>query len=243
MQLATLPAETPPVPGVELAVGIEFAQDVGGDLYLFLQAPGCLGLAVGDVCGKGVPAALAATSITHLLPWLHPLQNPAQALANLNDDLVQHLPGNSFASLCLAILELDTGRLRIWNCGHPPPLRWHAATGRVLEAAVHNRLLGILSPWEGHEEVWQLEPGDVVLLYSDGLSEARNTTGELFGESRAAEVVAAHSRRPAGEILEAVRSAVEAWGTPSDDVTLLICKYLAPGERARAAAKEVAAGE
>lgn len=230
MQLATLPAEMPTVPGVDLAVGIEFAQDVGGDLYLFLREPGRLGMGVGDVCGKGVPAALAATSISHLLPWLNPLPDPGQALANLNDDLEAHLPSGSFASLCLAILEPGTGLLRLWNAGHPPPLHWHADDGRVTEAAVHNRLLGIVPGWHGREEVWRLAPGDVVLLYSDGLSETRNSTGELFGEERVAEVLAANAGRSAQEILDAMRTAVYAWGTPADDVTLLICRYQGAGE-------------
>jgi len=230
MQLAALPSETPAVPGVDLAVGIEFAQDVGGDLYLFLRDADRLGMVVGDVCGKGVPAALAATSITHLLPWLHPLRDPAAALANLNEDLAQHLPINSFASLCFLLLEPASGQLRIWNGGHPPPLHWRANEGRITEAETFNPLLGILPIWEGQDEVWQLAPGDVVLLYSDGLTETRNAAGELYGEKRVAEVLAAHAGRPASEILEAVRSAVYAWGTPTDDITLLVCKYLGTGE-------------
>jgi hypothetical protein len=230
MQLAALPSQTPSVPGVDLAAGIEFAQDVGGDLYLFLHEPDRLGLVVGDVCGKGVPAALAATSISHLLPWLHPLRSPETALANLNDDLAQRLPGNSFASLCLLSLEPATGRMQIWNGGHPPPLHWRQKEGRISEAQVFNPLLGILPVWEGESETWQLAAGDVVLLYSDGLTETRNVRGELYGEARAAAVLAAQAHRPAAEILEAVRSAVYAWGTPADDVTLLVCKYLGAGE-------------
>jgi len=232
MQLATLPSEIPVVPGVDLAVEIEFAQDVGGDLYLLLREPGRLGLVVGDVCGKGVPAALAATSITHLLPWLEPLRDPRTALANLNLDLEEHLPGNSFASLCLVTLELGSGQVQIWNGGHPPPLHWHRKDGRITEAEVYNSLLGIVSDWEGQQETWHLEPGDVVLIYSDGLFETRNTRGELYGEARVATALAAHAHRPAAEILAAVRSAAYDWGTPTDDVTLLVCKYLGTGEAA-----------
>jgi hypothetical protein len=230
MQLAALPAETPVVPGVELAAGIEFAQDVGGDLYLFLHEADQLGLVVGDVCGKGVPAALAATSISHLPPWLQPLRDAGKALANLNADLDEHLPNGSFASLCLATLEPSSGRMRIWNGGHPPPLRWRQETQRVEEATVYNPLLGILPMWAGEAEAWQLDPGDVVLLYSDGLTETRNAAGELYGEARVAEVLAAYAERSAPEILAEVRSAGYAWGTPTDDVTLLVCKYRGTGE-------------
>lgn len=224
MQQAALPAAPFSLPDLDLAARAEFAREVGGDFYLFIPHGPRLGLVIGDVCGKGMPAALAATSIGHLLPWLRPLEDPQQALSDLNQDLAERLPESSFVTLALAEIEPATGRLRLWNAGHPSALLWREAEQRVVEISAPGPLLGILPSWEGEPEERTLEPGDVLLLYTDGLVETRTEVGELFGTERLSRALAVAARRPAGEIAEALIRSVEDWGAPTDDLTLVVCK-------------------
>jgi serine phosphatase RsbU (regulator of sigma subunit) len=224
MQMAALPASPPRVEGLDIAAQTEFARQVGGDFYLFLQDGGRVGLATGDVCGKGLPAALASTSICHLLPWLKPLRDARRALADLNADLIERLPDGSFATLALADVDLASRSLRLWNAGHPPALLYRAATGQVVETRVHNPLLGVLARWDAEPEECPFGPDDVLLLCTDGLVEARGPAGELFGMERAAAALAGSASRPASEIAAALVLAVREWAAPSDDLTVLICK-------------------
>lgn len=227
MQNASLPAIPPRVPGLDIEARLEFAREVGGDFYLFLMEGERVGLVVGDVSGKGVPAALISTTVAHLLPTLQPLKDPALALRRLNQDLTQRLPTNAFVSLVLAEVDTGAGSLRTWSAGHPPALLWRAGEGRVVQAEGHNPLLGIFPEYHCHPEDWPLETGDVLLLYSDGLIEASNAQDEQYGVERAAEVLRQNTNRSAEGIADALVSAVRQWGDLSDDLTLLICKRVA----------------
>jgi hypothetical protein len=229
IQEAVLPAAPPRVPGLDIAARSTFAREVGGDFYLFLSDGERVGFAIGDVSGKGMPAALTATSIGHLLPWLQPLRDPCRALSELNRELTDHLPGHAFVTLTLVEADLLQGRVFLWSAGHPPPLLWRQKAAIVMEARVHNPLLGAFPGWEGCAEEWPLEPGDVLVLYSDGLSETRNDRGEEFEHCRAARALAEHAHESAEEILDALTEAVNRWGTPADDLTILICRRVPTG--------------
>jgi hypothetical protein len=226
IQTAALSA-IPAVPQLDIAARLQFAREVGGDFYLVLEQHEKIGLVIGDVTGKGLPAALTATSINHLLPWLDPLRDARRALCQLNQDLVQRLPAGAFVTLTLVEADLGARSLRVWNAGHPPALLYRTASKGVVETQIFNPLLGVLPSWTGQPERWSLEPGDVLVLYSDGLLETRNTAGELFGTVRIAQVLAENISSSADQIAEALVQAATQWGAVTDDLTVVVCKRIA----------------
>jgi hypothetical protein len=227
MQRAVLPVAPPCVDGLEIAARSEFAREVGGDFHLFLDDGERRGFVVGDVSGKGIPAALAATSIGHLLPWLHPLCDSDQALSDLNQHLCERLPTEAFVTLALVETDLAAGSLRLWSAGHPPPLCWQARTGRVVEAcAAPGMALGLFPSWTGEASEIAFDAGDVLLLYSDGLVETRNAQGEQFGAERAGEILAENAVAGPDAVAEALVGRVREWGALDDDLTILVCRRL-----------------
>lgn len=226
VQQAALPEKVPSFPGVECALLNRSAGDVGGDFLLFLppQQSDTFGVVIGDVSGKGLPAALASTGIAHLLPYLRPLENPARALGELNQDLLERLPEEFYATLLLLEVSTVANRLRLWTAGHLPPLLWRAGEKRVVFGGASDLPMGMFPDWKGTAEEIAWEIGDILLLYTDGLTEARNAMGEQFGSSRAAAVLAENADKTAEEIVQALLDAVVASGTLVDDLTLFICK-------------------
>ena len=231
MQQAALPLSTPEVPGLEIAAISLPAREVGGDFYLFLEShegsPAHLGLVVGDVSGKGIAAALAATSVAHLLPWLRPLGDPAAALEVLNRDARERLPGEAYVTLILADIDREAGSVRLWSAGHTPVVGWRARESRTVESSVYNSYLGLLPAWGGSPESWPLDIGDVLVLYSDGLSETRDAQGKQFGSESIARVLGENALLPAPAIAQALIAAEARWGSTGDDLTLVVCKRVA----------------
>jgi hypothetical protein len=227
IQKAVLPGGPPQAPGLAIAVRSQPASQVGGDFHLFLSENDRTGLVIGDASGKGIPAALIATSVAHLLPWLAPLEDPRRALSALNRDLLDHLPTDAFVTLTLAEVDPSANCLRLFTAGHPPALicRPDAA---VVESSLHNQLLGIFPSWHCEPEEHVFEPGDVLALYSDGLVEARGAGGEMFGAARVMEALARSAPLSVEEIADSLLRAANEWGPPTDDLTLIICKRL-PG--------------
>ena len=224
VQRSSLPIAPPVVAGAQLALRTEPSREVGGDFHAFVTDPAGtrLGIAVGDVSGKGIAAALTATSIGYLLPYLEPLRMPHAALVRLNKDLSERLPETSFATLIYTELNLETGTLRVWNAGHPPALLWRARDGRVEDTPSGVAPpLGLFSVWRAPEQELQLAPGDLVLLHSDGVLEVRGADGPLFGEERLRQLVAAHAAKGPTALLEAILTALHAYGEPGDDLTLV----------------------
>jgi sigma-B regulation protein RsbU (phosphoserine phosphatase) len=224
IQKAALPVHSPEVPGWDIAARYEFDREVGGDFYLYLTGENRLDVVVGDVAGKGVPAALTSTSISHLLPWLRKMEPVEKALADLNEALGERLPTDSFVTLVLAEISLTGGEIGLWNAGHPCALRWDASAAMVRRSLVHNPFLGVLDDWSGSAETWTLAPGEAVVLYTDGLVETRNAGGEEFGQVRCAAILERVADWPAAEIADAMLKEVKAFGRPHDDVTVLVCK-------------------
>jgi serine phosphatase RsbU (regulator of sigma subunit) len=228
IQAAAIPQTPPRIEGLEIAVRCEFARTVGGDFLLFLSdgstEPTKHVFVIGDASGKGVPAALVATSIAHLLPWLRPLEDPAAALQTLNRDLFERLPREAFVTLTLVELDVREGRIRLWPAGHPPAILCRAGQSRVEHSSTYNRPVGMFAEWEPSVEEWPLQAADTLLLYSDGLIEARNETGEQFGVERCERAFDEVAGRSAEEIVETLGAAVHAWGHPTDDLTLLVVR-------------------
>ena len=227
IQQTLLPKALPEIPGYEVAAYYQPAREVGGDFYDFLTLEdGRLGLVVGDVTDKGVPAALVmATTRTMLRAAAQRLLSPGEVLQRVNDVLVQDIPPNMFVTCLYAILDPGSGRLVYANAGHDLPYRRRAGRG---EGAEELRARGMplgLMPGMGYEEKEMvLNRGESVLFYSDGLVEAHDRRREMFGFPRLQGLVGAH--RSGGSALisfllaELARFTGEDW-EQEDDITLV----------------------
>ena len=234
IQHAFLPKDVPALPGWQLMPYYQPAREVGGDFYdIFVFADGRLGLVIGDVSGKGVPAALVmATVHTMLRTAVQGMLAPGEVLARVNDLLAAEIPAGMFVTCFYALLDPGSGRLRYANAGHEPPYRQHG--GSVTELWATGMPLGLLPGSCYEEQEATLAPGESLLFYSDGLVEAHNPGREMFGFPCLQKLLEAHPDAPSliGFLLgELQRFTGEGW-EQEDDVTLLLLQRL-PGLHAR----------
>jgi predicted ester cyclase len=224
IQQASLPKEVPTLEGWRIAPHYQPAREVGGDFYDFFELDdGQLGLVVGDATSKGVPAALVMSSARSMLRAVAQTSNsPGEVLRRANDPLVADIPANMFVTCFYAILEPESGSLRYANAGHDLPYV-RRDDGKAEELRAKGMPLGLM-PGMGYEEKQTiLNSGEAALLYSDGLVEAHDPKGEMFGFPRLRELVAEHGEeRTLGEVLlkELCSFVGEGW-EQEDDITLL----------------------
>jgi len=222
------PTAPPIVPGYELQ-GISFpCYEIGGDYYDFIQRDdGRLVVALGDVSGKGTAAALLMSSLhaaIHAQASSH--DSLVDTICAVNRYLADNIPANRFVTLFCAELDPDSGALSFLNAGHNPPLIIHSA-GTVEQLASGGLPLGIKADADYREGRTQLQHGDVLVIYSDGVTEATSPTGEEFGPTRLYEVVSRNIDASAAGIRDRIESALTkfAQGTrAADDITLVIVK-------------------
>ena len=229
IQLTLLPKDLPAVPGWEFAAFYQPARQVGGDFYDFFALPGQrLGLVIADVADKGVPAALMmAVSRTIVRATAASGRRPAAALKLANTLMFKDSWSDLFVTAFYALLEPQTGRLAYANAGHNRPLWVQPSTGQVHELAAHGIALGVLKAIKLEECEIGVAPGDTVVFYTDGVTEARNGKGELFWEERLRATLEAHAEDSAQKIQNAILAAVEEFtdGAPlADDLTLFVIK-------------------
>ena len=231
IQRGLLPVQAPHVAGVDLAGYNAACHTVGGDYYDFLPYPdGRVGLLVGDVAGKGMPAALLMSSLQARVQVLFDdPTNLAALVTRLNRIISSNCPSNRFITFFIGVLEPKTGELTYVNAGHNPPLVAHA-DGSVEKLEGTGLILGILPMATYQQGVCHLDPGDAVLLFSDGVTEAvRPTADEEFGEERLAEVLAGLRSQNADSIITSINQKVEDFtggAPPADDITLVVAKRL-----------------
>jgi len=226
IQQTLLPKAVPELPGYGIAAYYQPAREVGGDFYDFLELEdGRLGLIVGDVTDKGVPAALVmATTRTMLRAAAARLDSPGEVLERVNDVLHPDIPPNMFVTCLYAILDPETGLLRYANAGHDLPYLRHA--NGVTELRATGMPLGLM-PGMGYEEKEAtLEVGDGVLFYSDGLVEAHDPDREMFGFPRLQGFVGAHDGGATlvDFLLAELDRFVGAGWEQEDDITLVTLK-------------------
>lgn len=231
IQLSLLPTTLPQVPGWEFATYYQAAQQVGGDFYDVLilpHEPHRVGLVIADVTGKGVPAALMmAFSRAILRAEASTHSAPHVVLEHTNDWIRQGRPAHLFVSTFYATLDTQTGELRYASGGHDRPLWRRHATGECVKLTARGSLLGAFDDIAAEERQIDLAPGDSVLCYTDGVTEAMDEARNLFGEERLHAVLLANPEATAAQIVDAVVKAVTdfANGSPlSDDLTLLVIK-------------------
>jgi sigma-B regulation protein RsbU (phosphoserine phosphatase) len=234
------PASAPQVAGYELQ-GISFpCYEIGGDYYDFIQLDnGKLIVALGDVSGKGPAAALLMSSLHAAVHAHSDMHNSlVKTISAVNRYLVDSIPANRFVTLFYAELDPKNGSLAFLNAGHNPPLIVHAG-GTMEQLAAGGLPLGIMANADFREGKTRLHPGDVLVIYSDGVSESVNPNGEEFGPTRLYETVARNLDASAAGIRDRIESALTKFcqGTPAaDDITLVICKRLAESAEVVAAA-------
>jgi len=228
VQKNLFPEELPQVTGWTFAAHCRPARIVAGDYYdVFEVAPGLVAIALGDVSGKGLGPALVMAElhalVCCLLPWR--LADLAGLMAELNDYLLASTLPDMFVTLFLGILETATGRLRYINAGHPAPLVLSCQGEESLRLSNGGTLLGVL-PTESFDtgEV-DLAPGDLLALFSDGVTDAMNLNGERFHERRVVEIVRALYSLPAAVILSRFLDGIDRFvgeGDATDDISLVI---------------------
>jgi sigma-B regulation protein RsbU (phosphoserine phosphatase) len=230
IQNSLLPGKAPVVPGLDIAGKTTACRTVGGDYYDFLTFPdGRVGLLVGDVAGKGMPASLMMSSLharVHVL--FEDGDDLAQKVIRLNKSTCQNCPDNRFITFFMTVADPATGELVYANAGHNPPLLVRAAGGYdTLKGG--GMILGILPKAAYSEFNAAMQPGDVLILFTDGVTEASDRRGEEFGEDHLARLVADMRDRPAAEIVQAIHAAVADFtqGAPAaDDITVVAVRRL-----------------
>jgi serine phosphatase RsbU (regulator of sigma subunit) len=230
IQLSMLPEDCPVVPGWECAAFYQAARQVGGDFYDFFELPGQpgrLGLVIADVADKGVAAALMmALSRTVVRTAAADGRDPSAALTLANEMILKDSRGGLFVTAFYAVLE-TSGRLTYANAGHNRPLWLQVGTGQIQELAARGIALGVLEDAELEERAIDIAPGDILVFYTDGVTEAMDADGQQFGTERLRQVVAANRGATAPQVLAAVEDAVRTFtgDTPqSDDIALFVVR-------------------
>jgi serine phosphatase RsbU (regulator of sigma subunit)/putative methionine-R-sulfoxide reductase with GAF domain len=254
IQTALLPARTPDLPGWDIAADWRSARLVGGDFYDFWHLPSVgvgsrelgagdsrpqlptpnsqlLGFVVADVSDKGIPAAMfMALSRSLVRAAALDGSSTSVALGRANRWITRDSDSAMFVTLFYGILQPETGALRYTCAGHNPPLLYRAADASVIELTTPGIALGVLEEATLGEAEVTLEAGDLLVCYTDGLTEAINSAEEAFGVPRLIDVILAHHTASAGELVAAINAGLRTFSErpPFDDLTLVVVKRETP---------------
>lgn len=235
IQLSMLPKSPPKVTGWGLAAYYRAAQHVGGDFFDFFEVlkdegsrAGRLGLVIADVADKGVPAALyMALSRTLIRTTGISGRTPAAALKRANELMLKDSQADIFLSAFYAILDRKSGSLRYANAGHNRPLWRHVATTEIETLGGKGTVLGVLEDIELEDRRIFIDPGDILVFYTDGISEALDVRGDVFGIDRLHEALRKSTGTSAEAVLNDIISNVEKFvgdTAQSDDFTLFVLR-------------------
>jgi phosphoserine phosphatase RsbU/P len=227
----TFLSQTLQLPGFQVASRYEPASEVvrvGGDYFDFIElGRGRVGMVIGDVCGKGTPAAAFTAKARYMLR-AYAVEDPAPArvLSRLNHVLYENMGEEcTFLTMVYGVLDLRSASFTYANAGHPPPTLFHAETGAAQELDSTGTLLGVVPGLEFEQDTAYLSPHSVLALFTDGITEAR-TSNQMFGNEGVWNVIRQYASRDAGEIAEAIFDAASnyAGGHLNDDVALVVIR-------------------
>jgi sigma-B regulation protein RsbU (phosphoserine phosphatase) len=236
VQARLFPQKLPAMKTLEYTGGCIQARKVGGDYYDFLELrPGRLGLVLADIAGKGVSGALLMANLQANLrsQYAMAVDDLPRLLTSVNRLFYESTDEASYATLFFADYDDASRKLRYANCGHLPPLLLRAGGNSQDRAPRAQRLhsnctvLGLFETWQCEIAEVELAPGDMLVLYTDGITEATNAAGEEFGESHLLDTLGTHSSLPVGPLLQAVVGAVQQFSSGSeqqDDITLVMAR-------------------
>jgi serine phosphatase RsbU (regulator of sigma subunit) len=225
IQQAALPKEVPTLEGWQITPYYRPAREVGGDFYeFFVLDDGRVSFAVGDATGKGIPAAFVMSATCALLGGVATASSasPGEVLARVNEAVLTRIPANMFVTCFYAILEPESGSLTYANAGHDLPYLRHR-NGDAEELRARGMPLGLMQGMSYEQKETILQADEMALLYSDGLVEAHDQRGEMFGFPRLRELVAKHGDETSLEetLLEELYSFTGEGWEQEDDITLL----------------------
>ena len=228
VQSKLLPQDMPPLATLDYAGDCVQARLVGGDYYDFLDmGPGEVGLVLADIAGKGVAAALLMANLQGALRSQYRAagRDPARLLAAVNRHLYQHSERDRYATIFLGCYRDATRTLRYVNAGHCSPLLLRRQ-GAVQTLPATATVLGLFPEWRGSMAETPLAPGDLLAIYSDGITEAADHRGDEFGQARLLDVLRQNSHLEPARLLRFLQEAVRQFcgGEPADDLTLLLAR-------------------
>jgi len=227
LQRVMLPDGAPEIEGMETAVKLRPARQISGDVYdVFEHKDGNTVIAIGDVSGKGAAAALYGGLVSGLLRMLAPRRpRPAELLKALNDALIERKVESRYVTLCVLLWDPVTRQIVMANAGALPPMICRG--NEILKVRVEGVPLGLLDSREYEEMPFQLQRGDLLVLYSDGITDHVNSAGVEYGRGRLAQVVRSHCERPAAELVKEIFKDVDRFArTAFDDQTVFVMKTL-----------------
>lgn len=231
IQSAMLPKVFPPFadrPDLNIYGLVHPAKEIGGDLYDFYVRQDKLFFCVGDVSGKGVPASLVMAMIRSLFRSVSAHESHAeQIMRQMNDPLTEQNEQDMFATLFIGVLDMETGSLNYCNAGHNAPVLVRKKSTTELEV-LPNLPIGILSGFEYVGQSAQIQRGDMLFLYTDGLTEAENAEHAQFGEQRMLDILATVEGMQPREVVEKMEESIETFvadAPQSDDLTMLAVRY------------------
>jgi len=228
VQRKLLPQQAPPLATLDYAGECLQARAVGGDYYDFLDlGPGRVGFVLADVAGKGISAALLMANLQANLrsQYATALEDPRRLLRGVNQLFYSNTEENRYATLFFGCYDDARQRMQYINCGHNPPvlLRNDGSLKRLRATAT---VLGMFAEWTCEAEEVQFFPGDLLVIFTDGVTEASNREGIEFGEARLTETATAGCDLPAADLLHRIQATVQAFspGEQQDDLTLVVAR-------------------
>ncbi|HLQ67432.1 MAG TPA: SpoIIE family protein phosphatase [Candidatus Limnocylindrales bacterium] len=232
IQRSFLPSRNPEVRNFDIAGANYSSERVGGDYYDFIRiAEGQLGIVIGDVSGKGIAAALIMAAFrASLIAEIRNNYAMRTSMTKVNRLLWESIEPDRFVTALFGVLDTAARRLTYVNAGHNPAMLYRAATGQFDTLESTGPLLGTFETATFKERVVEIRVGDVLVMYTDGVTEAMSPDGELFGEERLRREIVQRKEESAAKVLRGIWEAVQAYqaGDQEDDVTIVVVKGL-PG--------------
>ncbi len=222
---ALLPQTIPQVPGLEIATTSQSVRTLGGDYFDVLDlGNGKLGICIADVIGKGVPAALLMSNVQATVRTLATdAITPADLASRVNLSVHRNTTPGKFVTFCYCVVDTNSHQITYTDAGHCPPILVKA-NGTVVRLDAGGAVLGVLPEWKYEQATVSLDPGDRLVLFTDGITEAANAREEEFGEERLAQLISALRDRGAYELKNRILQTVASFtaGRAQDDATLVV---------------------
>jgi phosphoserine phosphatase RsbU/P len=229
VQRALLPQQLPTISGMDLAAFSRPSDIIGGDYFDFFRfKDGSHGIVIADVSGHGVSAGMLMSSLQTALRTMAPdTDSPAEILERINRFYIHNINFTTFVTVFLARLDPSTRVLDYVNAGHNPPDLFRKQDGEITWLMPTAAAVGLMEEYHPETRSVALEDGDVLLLYTDGLTEASNSLGEQFGDERLDELIRQNADLPVADIIQAVRQSMATFSENrrlEDDITIIALK-------------------